>query len=52
MGKILCDGFTCQPEFHADGEIWAQTLWDLRQRFVADLGGNTLNGTGVTRRAT
>ena len=49
MGKILCDGFTCEPEFHADGEIWAQTLWDLRQRFVDDLGGNTLNGTGVTR---
>ena len=49
MGKILCDGFTCEPEFHADGEIWAQTLWDLRQRFVADLGGDTLNGTGVTR---
>ena len=49
MGKILCDGFTCEPEFHADGEIWAQTLWDLRQRFVGDLGGGTLNGLGVTR---
>src|SRR6185295_10655862 len=41
MGKILCS--PCQPEFHADGEIWAQTLWDLRQRFVSDLGGSTLN---------
>ena len=20
------------PEVHADGEIWAQTLWDLRDR--------------------
>ena len=49
MGKILCDGFPCQPEFHADGEIWAQTLWDVRQRLVASLGGNTLNGAGVTR---
>ena len=47
MGKILCS--PCQPEFHADGEIWAQTLWDLRQRFVSDLGGSTLNGTGVSR---
>ena len=46
MGKILCA--PCQPEFHADGEIWAQTLWDLRQRFVADLGGGTLNGAGIT----
>jgi extracellular elastinolytic metalloproteinase len=26
------------PEVHADGEIWAQTLWQLRQRLVADLG--------------
>lgn len=25
------------PEVHADGEIWAQTLWDLRQD--PDLGG-------------
>ena len=49
MGKILCDGFTCEPEFHADGEIWAQTLWDVRQKLVASLGGNTLNGAGVTR---
>ena len=46
MGKILCA--PCRPEFHADGEIWAQTLWDLRQRFVADLGGGTLNGAGIT----
>ena len=23
------------PEVHADGEIWAQTLWDLRQRLIA-----------------
>ncbi len=47
MGKILC--FPCQPEFHADGEIWAQTLWDVRQRLVTSLGGNTLSGAGVTR---
>ena len=26
------------PEVHADGEIWGQTLWDLRQRLVAQEG--------------
>ncbi|HEX8105052.1 MAG TPA: M36 family metallopeptidase, partial [Solirubrobacteraceae bacterium] len=26
------------PEVHADGEIWAQTLWDLRRAFVAKSG--------------
>jgi extracellular elastinolytic metalloproteinase len=39
-----CDGYTygdlgtigAGPEVHADGEIWAQTLWDLRQH--ADVG--------------
>jgi hypothetical protein len=38
MGGILCNasGSVCIPEVHADGEIWAQTLWDLRQRFRAD----------------
>ena len=24
------------PEVHADGEIWTQTLWDLRSELVAD----------------
>ena len=27
-----------RPELHADGEIWAQTLWQLRQRLVARYG--------------
>jgi extracellular elastinolytic metalloproteinase len=27
-----------QPEVHADGEIWGETLWDLRSRLVSDLG--------------
>ena len=27
MGRVWSGG----PEVHADGEIWAQTLWDLRQ---------------------
>jgi hypothetical protein len=26
------------PEVHADGEIWAETLWDLRQRLQINLG--------------
>jgi extracellular elastinolytic metalloproteinase len=26
------------PEVHADGEIWGQTLWQLRQRLVARYG--------------
>lgn len=33
MGKVYRG-----PEVHADGEIWAQTLWQLRQRLIADLG--------------
>jgi extracellular elastinolytic metalloproteinase len=40
FGK-LADG----PEVHADGEIWVETLWDLRARLVADHGF----GDGVTR---
>ncbi len=26
------------PEVHSDGEIWTQTLWELRSELVADLG--------------
>jgi hypothetical protein len=26
------------PEVHADGEIWVETLWDLRARLIADHG--------------
>ena len=29
------------PEVHSDGEIWAQTLWDLRQALVVKLGSDT-----------
>ncbi|QEC47228.1 PKD domain-containing protein [Baekduia soli] len=28
------------PEVHSDGEIWAQTLWQLRQRLVAKFGAS------------
>jgi extracellular elastinolytic metalloproteinase len=30
-GKVLAD---YGPEVHADGEIWAQTLWDLRSALI------------------
>jgi hypothetical protein len=33
FGKVI--GF---PEVHADGEIWAQTLWQLRDALIADHG--------------
>jgi Ca2+-binding RTX toxin-like protein len=36
MGKILCPGGNCFPEVHADGEIWAQAIWDLRQVMRSD----------------
>jgi Fungalysin metallopeptidase (M36) len=29
-GRIFRDGATLEEEPHADGEIWVQTLWDLR----------------------
>ena len=33
------------PEAHADGEIWVQTMWDLRRRMIADHGA----AAGLTR---
>jgi len=33
MGKI-----ESYPEPHADGEIWSETLWDLRARLIAKYG--------------
>jgi hypothetical protein len=36
------------PEVHADGEIWAQTLWDLRtalvERYGTDVGEDGVDG--------
>jgi len=32
------------PEVHASGEVWAQTMWDLRKRF-----GHTVADTLITR---
>ena len=40
-GKILGG-----PEFHADGEIWVQTLWDLRQAMIKKYGAK--NGVART----
>jgi hypothetical protein len=36
------------PEIHADGEIWTQTMWQLRQVLIARLGAVT--GTDHVRR--
>jgi hypothetical protein len=33
------------PEVHADGEIWVETLWDLRARLIATYG----TAAGITR---
>jgi hypothetical protein len=33
FGKILCDP-TCRAEVHHDGEIWVETLWDLRNALI------------------
>jgi extracellular elastinolytic metalloproteinase len=29
-----------RPEVHADGEIWAQTLWSMRDELIAAYGGS------------
>jgi hypothetical protein len=42
FGRVLA-----APEAHADGEIWAQTLWDVRRALVADYGAQ--NGLERTR---
>ncbi len=48
FGRIIPGG----PQVHADGEIWSQTLMDLRRRLVADHGeakGTERIRTYVTR---
>ena len=30
FGHVCCTSSDIRPEVHSDGEIWAQTLWDLR----------------------
>jgi extracellular elastinolytic metalloproteinase len=41
FGEISARG----PEVHADGEIWAETLWDLRQALIAA----HCTGPGISR---
>ena len=43
LGKIL--GF---PEVHRDGEIWLETLWDLRT--ALDTNGTAAGGSGMAQR--
>jgi extracellular elastinolytic metalloproteinase len=40
FGKVVVDPDTQTPvpDVHGDGEIWGQTLWQLRDRLQADLG--------------
>jgi extracellular elastinolytic metalloproteinase len=45
FGRIFFNGASLQPEVHADGEIWVETLWDLRTRMIAAHGA----ATGLTR---
>jgi extracellular elastinolytic metalloproteinase len=44
-GEFVCAGDeTCSPP-HFNGEIWANTLWDLRERYRTDLvGGSEAQG--------
>jgi hypothetical protein len=34
-----------RPEVHGDGEIWGQTLWEIRQRLVASYGSDSEGST-------
>jgi extracellular elastinolytic metalloproteinase len=47
FAKIFFDGSNLGPEVHADGEIWVETLWDLRTRMIAAHG--TTIGISRTR---
>ena len=40
LGRLTSIG----PEVHADGEIWAQTLWDLRNVVGSDLAQELITG--------
>jgi hypothetical protein len=37
------------PQVHADGEIWAQTLWQLRQGLVAKFGSDSAGSDAAER---
>jgi extracellular elastinolytic metalloproteinase len=38
-----------RPEVHADGEIWVQTLWQLRQGLVAKFGSDAAGADAAER---
>ncbi|MEA2481922.1 MAG: extracellular elastinolytic metalloproteinase, partial [Thermoleophilaceae bacterium] len=40
MGHVISGG----PEFHADGEIWAETLWDVRRSIGAAAARRDITG--------
>ena len=45
--RRLRQGSTARPEVHGDGEIWAQTLWDLRDRDRLDERARALITQGM-----
>jgi extracellular elastinolytic metalloproteinase len=38
------------PEVHSDGEIWMQTLWELRASLIAAAGGNMNAGSDLAEK--
>ena len=46
FGKISGSGPFGGPEVHADGEIWGETLWDLRSALVT-LTGSQAEGSDI-----
>jgi extracellular elastinolytic metalloproteinase len=50
FGRIAAGpGGGTAPEVHADGEIWVQTLWQLRQALVAKLGSESAGSDAAER---
>jgi hypothetical protein len=47
LGRILSG-----PEVHYDGEIWLETLWDVRQRLVAALDSEQAGSDAAERLVT
>ncbi|MFL5846962.1 MAG: M36 family metallopeptidase [Solirubrobacteraceae bacterium] len=38
------------PEVHADGEIWGETLWDLRARLIVQQDNDPIAGSDLAER--
>jgi hypothetical protein len=45
FGKIIGS-----PEVHADGEIWGETLWDLRTRLITFAGDDEAAGSDLSEK--